>query len=66
MADKQTLKCPTCGEEIVFDPLSKDRSILSGDTSTGSIKKEMDKEVVIYLKCPNGHVNAYKVKKDYL
>lgn len=64
MAGIQQLVCPDCGSEFEFDPNLDNKVITSLNES---FRPKLKKEVVVtaYLKCPKGHRNPYKVKKDY-
>jgi Fe2+ or Zn2+ uptake regulation protein len=64
MSDIQKLKCPECGEEFEFDPNANENVITSLNESH---RPKLNKEIVVtaYLKCPNGHIKPYKVKKTY-
>jgi len=64
MAEKQKLKCSECGVEFEFDPEANEKVITSlNESFRPQLKKEL--EVTAYLKCPNGHVKPYRVKKTY-
>ena len=60
----QKLTCPECKAEFEFDPNSHEKVIMSlNESFRPQLKKE--EEVTAYLKCPNGHVKPYIVKKYY-
>lgn len=60
MENPQTFKCKQCDAVVVYEPKETKvfrfgvNTAIDADLPKGGVKR-------IYLKCPNGHENAYAV-----